>query len=217
MQPWTEQSCWSEEMDQYAEEFKFDDTIADGDTFAGGGCQWQAHAAPGHDMDALMFYAAEPGILVTGDALWERGLGFVWPERNAAADPDSHLRAALAALDTVEKLSPRMVVPGHGAPFRDVAKALADARGKLAAFGKDPVKNARHIAKILFVFALLDKREMKAADVPAYLESVPVYRRLREEFLSGTNDELAARMVDDLISSGAIKMDNGMVAATMRA
>ena len=215
--PWTAQSCWSEEMDQYAEEFAFDDTIAAGDWFDAAGLQWQAHAAPGHDMDALMFYATEPGILVTGDALWERGLGFVWPERNIDVDPGSHLSAALAALDTIEKLNPKIVVPGHGAPFSDVAKSLADARGKLTAFARDPVKNARHIAKILFVFALLDKREMRATEVPAYLESVPVYRRLREEFLSGTNDELAARMLDDLISSGALKIDNGMVTATMRA
>ena len=44
---------------------------------------WRAYAAPGHDMDALMFFARDPGILITGDALWEHGLGFVWPEANA--------------------------------------------------------------------------------------------------------------------------------------
>ncbi|MEO8103624.1 MAG: MBL fold metallo-hydrolase [Betaproteobacteria bacterium] len=215
--PWTEQSCWSAEMDQYAEEFEFDDTMAAGDIFQGGGLRWQAYAAPGHDMDALMLFADGPRILVTGDALWERGMGFVWPEPVHATDPNPHIHAAEAALDSIEKLNPAIVVPGHGAPFSDVARSLADARGKLAAFEKDPVKNARHAAKSLFVFALLDKGEMNAADVPAYLESVPVYRRFREDFLGGTNDELAIRLLDELLKAGAVERAGGVVRATMRA
>ncbi len=215
--PWTEQSCWAAEMDQYVEEFAFDDTIDAGDFFEGGGHEWQAHAAPGHDMDALMFFAPGPRILVTGDALWERGLGFVWPDRTHAAGANPFIHAALAALDTIEALQPAVVVPGHGAPFADVARALADARGKLAALDRDPAKNARHVAKSLFVYALLDRGEMNVADVPSYLESVPVYRRLRREFLHGTNEELAKRMLEELTLAGALTIEGGMIRPQMRA
>lgn len=215
--PWTEQSCWAEEMDQYAEEFAFDDTMAAGDTFEGGGLQWQVHAAPGHDMDALIFFAAEARILISGDALWERGLGFVWPQPLRHAHGNLFIHAARAALDTIEKLDPAIVVPGHGAPFSNVANALGDARGKLAAFERDPAKNARHAAKSLFVFALLDKGRMKVADVPAYLESVPVYRRMREEFSLGANDEFAAQVLKELLAARAIKVEDGFVVPTMRA
>lgn len=213
--PWTAQSCWSEEMDQYAEEFQFDDTISAGDTFEDGGLQWYAHAAPGHDMDALMFHAPERGILVTGDALWERGLGFVWPEQGGAANP--FIVAAMAALDEIEALQPRLIIPGHGAPFTNVADALADARGKLTAFAGDPVKNARHVVKIMFVFSLLDKQQIALADIPAYLESVPVYLRMREEFLGGENAQLAARIVEELVRAKAIEIRDGIVRPTMRA
>jgi glyoxylase-like metal-dependent hydrolase (beta-lactamase superfamily II) len=34
-------------------------------------------------MDALMFFEPENRILVSGDALWENGMGFVWPEEGA--------------------------------------------------------------------------------------------------------------------------------------
>ncbi len=214
--PWTEQSCWAEEMDQYAEEFAFDDTIATGDSFDAGGLQWQAHAAPGHDMDALIYFAPGPRILITGDALWERGLGFVWPEAANVSPHDATMQAAQEALNIIEKLAPAIVVPGHGAPFADVAKSLQDARGKLTALAKDPQKNARHVAKSLFVFALLDKGVMKVDDVAAYLHSVPVYRRLREEFLQGTNDELAARMLAELVAVQAVAVEGGIVRATMR-
>ncbi len=215
--PWTAQSCWSEQMDQYAEQFQFDDTINAGDAFDAGGLHWQVLAAPGHDMDALMFYAEEAGILVTGDALWERGLGFVWPEALDTTNPALHIRAALAALDEIEKLNPKIVVPGHGAPFLAIAKSLADARGKLAAFERDPVKNARHVCKSLFVFALLDKGEMRQADMAAYLASVPIYRQMRKAFLGGTNDEVAARMLSELLAANAVISEGGMLRPTMRA
>ncbi|MEP7156238.1 MAG: MBL fold metallo-hydrolase [Betaproteobacteria bacterium] len=215
--PWTAQSCWSEEMDQYAEPFAFDDTMSAGDTFEAGGLRWEAHAAPGHDMDALMFFASGTGILMTGDALWERGLGFVWPQPANVTGPNPYIVAALAALDHIESLNPRIIVPGHGAPFSDVSKALADARAKLAVFAGDPVRNARHVAKVMFVFSLLDKREMKLAEVPAYLESVPVYRKMRAEFLGGENAELATRMLEELVRAKAISIESGVVTPAMRA
>jgi glyoxylase-like metal-dependent hydrolase (beta-lactamase superfamily II) len=215
--PWTEQSCWSQEMDQYAEEFAFDDTMLAGDRFEGGGLRWQAFAAPGHDMDALILFADKARILITGDALWERGMGFVWPQPLTDAQPNPFIHAARAALDTIEKLNPAIVVPGHGAPFSNVANALQDARGKLNAFERDPAKNARHAAKSLFVFALLDRREMKVVDVPAYLESVPVYRRMREQFQLGKNDAFAAAMLEELVTAKALKVEDGFIRPTMRA
>ena len=215
--PWTEQSCWSEDMDQYAEEFVFDDTMKAGDTFDAGGFNWQAHAAPGHDMDALMLFAAAPRILITGDALWERGMGFVWPQQLHDNQGNPFIHAARAALDAIEKLDPAIVVPGHGAPFSNVASALGDARGKLAAFERDPVKNARHVAKGLFVFTLLDKGWINVADVPAYLASVPVYRRMREEYQLGSNEEFAARMLKELLAAKALEIEGGMLRPTMRA
>ncbi len=210
--PWTAQSCWALEMDQYAEEFAFDDTIKAGDVFDVGGVEWQAHAAPGHDMDALIFFAPRPRILITGDALWERGMGFVWPK--LAANP--FINAARAALDTIESLAPAIVVPGHGAPFTDLARALTHARGRLTAFEQDPAKNARHAVKSLFVFALLDKGRMAVADVAAYLDRVPVYGRMREEFSLGTQAEFAARMMEELRVAKAVVVEDGVVWADMR-
>ena len=216
--PWTEQSCWAEQMDQYAEEFVFDDTLVAGDTFEAGGMLWRAYAAPGHDMDALMFFARDAGILITGDALWEHGLGFVWPEANArSTSGNSYVDSALECLRVIEKLKPAIVVPGHGAPFNDVANAIAEARQRLAALAKDPVKNARHVTKALFVFALLDRGEMRVADVPRYLESVPIYREMCEQYLHCDRAVLAERMVSELVAVKALVIDAGVIRPTMRA
>lgn len=214
--PWTAQSCWSEQMDQYAEEFAIDATLTAGDRFHAGGTDWDAVAAPGHDMDALMFHCAETGDLVTGDALWEKGMGFVWPEGDAG-ERTGFLDAARATLDEIERRQPRRILPGHGRPFTTVEAALAESRARLDAFAADPVKHARHVVRALFVFSMLDRRGMALAEVPAYIASVPVYGQMREGFLGGSNEELAESLVADLTRAGALVLEAGMLRPTMRA
>ncbi len=221
--PWTAQSCWSLETDQYAEQFEFDDTIAAGEDFDAGGLKWQAIAAPGHDMGALLFWCEAERILITGDALWERGMGFVWPSEAADLSVESGsntpIHAAFATLDVIEALNPRLIIPGHGAPFVNVAKALEFTRSRLIAFEKDPAKNARHVVKTLFVFALLDKGAIAFSALPEYLADVPVYRDMSERFLGQSYDQMAAMLMKDLIANGAVKLDNvsGLLTPMMQA
>ena len=208
--PWTPQTAWMDEFDQRADPFHYDDTIAAGDAFGGGGFEWQVHAAPGHDMDALIFYEPVHRILISGDALWEHGMGFVWPEEGA----NPYIDAAQETLTAIERLDPVIVIPGHGAPFANVAGAVADVRSRLAAFGRDPAKNARHVVKVMFVFALLERQRMALADVPAYLARIGCYRGMSERFLGQAPEALAAWLVKDLERSGAIKVTNGFAVPT---
>jgi glyoxylase-like metal-dependent hydrolase (beta-lactamase superfamily II) len=201
------------QFDQKADPFRYDDTIAAGGTFEGGGLEWEAYAAPGHDMDALMFWEPMHRILISGDALWENGMGFVWPDEG----PNRHIDAARETLAAIERLDPALVVPGHGAPFANVAASIAAVRARLDAFHKDPAKNARHIVKVMFVFALLDKQSMNVADVPAYVGRVPCYRMLSDRFLGVNAQALAEWILPDLERSGAIAIRDGVVRPTARA
>ena len=211
--PWTPQSVWMAQFDQRADPFHFDDTIAAGDTFEGGGFEWEVHAAPGHDMDALMFFEPVHRVLVSGDALWQDGIGFVWPQEGA----NPFIDAAHEALSTIERLDPRVVIPGHGVPFDDVAGAIATVRSKLDAFARDPAKNARHVVKVMFVFALLDRGVMPVAEVPGYLERVPCYGMMSERFLGQPPDALAAWLLEDLQRAGAIAIRDELVRPTVKA
>ncbi len=232
IKPWTSQSCWAEDTDQYAEPFEFDDTIAAGHTFSAGGLTWLAIAAPGHDMGALIFWCEQERILISGDALWERGLGFVWPEKYASNhipridkpnhdntsidDASSSIGAAFGALATIEALQPRLVIPGHGAPFTDVNAALQFSRSRLSAFANDPAKNARQIVKSLFVFSLLDKGEMALSALPSYLASVPVHRRMNDGFLNMSYADLAVTLLKDLTANGAVVIDHSAAEPNIR-
>lgn len=214
--PWTAQSCWAEEMDQYAEEFQFDDVICAGDVFDGGNLQWRAVAAPGHDMGALMFWCEAKGILITGDALWERGMGFVWPSAQGNA-PNSSIRAAFETFDVIEALNCATIIPGHGAPFFDVKSSLEFNRSKLSALARDPVKAARNVAKSLFVFSLLDKHTMPISLVENYVATVPVFKQLDDAFLHIGLDAVAAMLKTELLAAGAVVLREGELSATMRA
>ena len=205
--PWTPQSAWMEVFDQRADPFHFDGTIAAGDTFEGGGFEWQVHAAPGHDMDALMFYAPSPRILISGDALWQNGMGFVWPQEGA----NPYIDAAHATLTAIETLDPALMIPGHGRPFANVSGSVASVRERLDAFARDPAKNARHVIKVMFVFALLERGRMAVADVPAYLARIPCYRRMSEGFLGRAPESLKDWLVDELARSGVIRVSEEVI------
>ena len=213
VQPWTPQSVWMAQFDQRADPFVFDDTLEAGDTFEAGGFEWQAHAAPGHDMDALLFFEPVNRILISGDALWKDGMGFVWPAHGANAQ----VEAAHEALSTIERLAPAVVIPGHGEPFADAAGSIARVRARLDAFARDPVRCARHVAKVMFVFALLDRESMAAEAVPGYLGRVPCYRQLAAEFLGGAPEAIAEWLVPELARAGAVRVEDGKVRPAMAA
>ena len=220
VQPWTDQSCWSEMTGQYAAPFDFDDTISPGDTFEAGGLVWCAYSAPGHDMDALMFYAPVAGILITGDALWHSkhgGMGFVWPDIDAVTGRNAFIDAAFETLVQIEKLNPRRIIPGHGAPFDEVQLSIDSLRSRLNAFAANPEKNARHVVKVMLVFALLDREQMNLRDLPAHLAAVPIYREMNEKFLHLTYEALAVRMTAELTAAGAIEISDGVMRPTMKA
>ena len=104
---------------QRIERFAHDALLRAGQSLAVGARTWQALAAPGHDPHSLILFDAQDGVLVSADALWENGFGVVFPE----LDGEHAFDDVAAVLDLIDRVSPRLVIPGHGAPFTDVAGA----------------------------------------------------------------------------------------------
>ncbi len=213
VRPWTSETGSLALFGHKADPFHFDDTIAAGESFEGAGFEWDAHAAPGHDMEALMFFEPMNRILVTGDALWENGMGFIWP----AEGHNDYIDAARETLATIERLSPAVIIPGHGEPFADAKGSIASVRSRLDAFERDPAKNARHGTKVMFVFGLLDTGSMPLAEVPTHLARVPFYREVSQRFLGLSGDALAEWLLADLVRAGAVSIAGGVVRPTMAA
>jgi len=202
---WDERALLLDYADQRAERFDADEVLEPGSTYAWGDLEWRALAAPGHDMAALVFFNPEHRILISGDALWRNGYGFVMPpELDASALP-----AARATLEMIARLPVRCVIPGHGEPFTDVGAALERAFARTAAFEADPLRLARHALKVVLVFALLDQERLPLASLPDYVDRIGIYRDFNARFFGLAPATLAGELIADLERAGAVRRDGG--------
>ena len=196
---WDEDALLLTAAAQQAEAFAADHALVPGETLPMGGLEWRTLAAPGHDMDALVFHAPDAGLLISGDALWRDGFGILFAE---VIGSGGGLAAARATLEAIGRLSLRCVIPGHGAPFVEVDEALAAAFRRLDYFEQDGARMARNAIRACFTFMLLERREVALDTLPAYLDTVPLYREANRRFLGLAPDALAGWLVDELVRAG---------------
>ena len=202
---WDERTLLLDYADQRAERFDVDEVLQPGSTHVWGNLEWRALAAPGHDMAALVFFNAEHRILISGDALWQNGYGFVMPpEIDTSALP-----ATRATLEMIGGLGVRCVVPGHGELFTDVDAALERAFTRTAAFEADSLRLARHALKVVLVFALLDQERLPLLSMPDYVARVGIYREFNARFFRLEPAALAEQLIVDLERVGAVRRDGG--------
>ena len=203
IEPWNPDALWLDYADQYAPQFSYDALIKPGATHSWGDHEWKALAAPGHDMGALMFYNAQHRLLITGDALWRNGFGFVLPPE---IDPRC-LPATRATLDLVAALDIAAIIPGHGEPFAEIDDALRRAYARVESYEQDSTRMARHMLKVMLMFTLLGRRRMRLSDLPAYCATVPVYADISRRYLGLESGALADLLVRELDRSAAVRRD----------
>lgn len=211
---WDENALLLTPAAQRGDRFRHDGVLRDGERFVMGGLEWRAHAAPGHDREALVFHCPEARLLISGDALWEDGFGIVFGE--LLGQPGA-LRAARETLDMIAALRVATVIPGHGRAFGDVDAALARAFGRLEAFERDPKRVARNAVKACFTFSLLDLGRLPLADLAGFIERVPLFRNVGRDHLGMTPTELADWLKSELLRAGAIALDGDDIVPTMAA
>ncbi|AGW88534.1 beta-lactamase [Ralstonia pickettii DTP0602] len=193
---------------QQCDRFTFDSVLQDGDTLRLGGIDWQVVAAPGHDPHAVMLFAPAQRILISGDALWENGFGVIFPE----LEGESGFAEQAAVLERIAELDARVVIPGHGRMFDDVAAAVERAKGRLGYLSADPARNASHAVKVLVKFKLLEQQRMAQAELVAWMEAAPLMVRIRERFMPGqAMAEIYAQTVRALAGVGALQVDGEWV------
>jgi glyoxylase-like metal-dependent hydrolase (beta-lactamase superfamily II) len=204
---WDEAALSYRATGQLCERFVPSAQLLPGSTLAAGTRQWQVLAAPGHDPDSVILFDAQNGVLISADALWENGFGVVFPELEGEQAFDDVGRV----LDLIEHLQPRYVIPGHGAPFTDLAGALQRARQRLAGFVADPARHAHHGMKVLVKYHLMEVQQQPWPQFVAWLLGVPlcrsVWQRVHGAAALGEAGALQAygqRVVDELVASGAL-------------
>jgi glyoxylase-like metal-dependent hydrolase (beta-lactamase superfamily II) len=206
---WDEQALSYAATRQRCERFVPQGRVEPGGTLRVGRRAWQVLAAPGHDPHSVVLYDDANGVLISADALWENGFGIVFPE--LAGEPG--FDDVAATLHLIAGLDARWVIPGHGAPFADVAGALARARARLAAMRADPARHTRYAAKVLLKYHLMEVRSQPLAPLRQWLADTPylqhAWGRLGhpEGSLAAWGDALLA----ELAAGGALRVRDGVV------
>jgi glyoxylase-like metal-dependent hydrolase (beta-lactamase superfamily II) len=187
-----------------------DAMLAPGSELAVGARRWQVLAAPGHDPHSVILFDADEGVLISADALWRDGFGIVFPE----LDGESAFDDVAAVLDLIERLPVQWVIPGHGAPFGDIADALGRARSRLALWRAEPARHARHAARVLLKYHAMEENAEPLAAWAAWCESTPLLHTLHGR--AGDADSTFAAwcnvLLRSLVDGGALALgDDGIV------
>jgi glyoxylase-like metal-dependent hydrolase (beta-lactamase superfamily II) len=192
---------------QACDRFSFDSMLWPGERQIIGGFEWQAIASPGHDPHSIILWNAQNGTLISADALWEHGFGAIFPE----VEGESGFAEQRAILELISQMKPRLVIPGHGAPFTDVERSLERAFARLDALESNSERNARSVIKTLLKFHLMIVRNVGAAELIQRCTQWHYARIINERYFRLPFDEFISRNVAELAASGALLLQNGSV------
>lgn len=193
---------------QQCERFMPTQKLQPGTTLEQAGRHWQVMAAPGHDPHSVILFEPEAGVLISADALWEHGFGIVFPE----IDGGTGFEGVEKTLDVIAGLPARVAIPGHGSAFTDIATALKEARERLAFFRRHPARHARHAAKALIKYHLLEVTQQPLDELMAWLHHTPIHRQIWEGFFKAEPiDQWTAELLNDLQRSAVIRQNGGWI------
>jgi len=209
VQAWDEQALSYRPTGQRCERFAADACLRPGQSLDVGDRHWQVLAAPGHDPHSIVLFDDREGVLISADALWENGFGIVFPELEGEAAFDD----VAQVLDLIATLDVRWAIPGHGAPFKDVAGALQRARRRLDGFRADPARHSRHAVKVLIKYHLLEEQAQPWPGFLVWFDGTELCRTIWNGLgsPSGTMANFAEQLVNELVASGALAQRDGVL------
>lgn len=173
-----------------------------------GDAMWQIHAAPGHDPHSVILFEPASRVLVSADALWERGFGVVFPELEGV---DAFAEVG-ATIDLIESLDPAWVIPGHGPVFSGVIAAIANARARLDSFVTNPDKHIQYAVKVLLKFKLLEVQRLEHDALLAWAQATPYFSLIHTTHFPQLDfSEWITQLIADLVRTGAATRDGSMI------
>lgn len=207
-------STWDENLLSFASTgqlcypFRFDEVLTPGQEILLGDWVWQVHAAPGHDPDSVILFEPVSRCLISADALWQHGFGVVFPE--LVNTPAFELVGE--TIDLIEKLDPRVVIPGHGTIFTDVTEAIARARERLKVFQQHPIKHTKHAAKVLLKFKLMELKQISIQDFMDWAVQTQLIQIIvKQEADSIATSQIVQGFLAQLADAKVIKLDEHFI------
>ena len=199
---WDDNLLSFKNLGQNCPAFKCQYSLEPGKRILLGAYIWEILAAPGHDPHSIILYQEDHQLLISADALWEDGFGAIFPE----LEGDDAFEEVAKTLDLIEQLKIKLVIPGHGSLFADVKTSISKARSRLDYLATDKARNARHAAKVLLKFRLLEWQSLELSLVHAWIKETPLMKAIARE-LNQPIDQLADWLPQALIKAGGAKIN----------
>jgi len=206
---WDEDRLSYRRTGQQCPRFRYDKLIHPHQTLHLGGEDWTVLPAAGHDHAMVMLWCERLGILISADALWQKGFGVIFPE--LAGLPG--FGEQKATLDVIGQLQPRLVIPGHGAPFTEVEAALQAAQSRIDWMTAEPRRNTDNALKVMLAFKLLEAHRMTMAELTALLRvNLDGNAAMRAHYPQDP-EAIAAVLAEQLVRAGAAVREGDQLVA----
>lgn len=202
--------CAAEYLDQPVAPYAVDIALDDGELLRLGDTDWEVVRTPGHTPGHVALWQPEERLLVVGDALSDYDVGWV----NLALDGLDAATTALASLERLADLAPRVILPSHGPIPADPAAAFATALRRAQRLVDDPDGAVWYGARRIFAFALMIRGGIPADEVEPYLLA-RAWLTDAAHLLDLPPEALAADLITTMLAAGAIVLrDDRLHAAT---
>ncbi|MDN5860828.1 MAG: MBL fold metallo-hydrolase [Pseudonocardia sp.] len=196
--------CLAEYLDQPVAPYTVDIALDDGEVLRLGETEWQVVRTPGHTPGHLCLWQPDERLLVVGDALSDYDVGWV---ATALDGPDA-TATALASVERIAALHPRVLLPAHGPVPGDPEAALAQAHRRARRLVDDPDGAVWYGARRILAYALIIRDGIPLHALESYL--------LQRAWLTDAADllrrpaaEIATELVDTMRRSGAVVERDG--------
>jgi glyoxylase-like metal-dependent hydrolase (beta-lactamase superfamily II) len=200
--------CQAEYLDQPVAPYTVDQPLRDGQIMQLGEAEWQVIATPGHTPDHLCLWQPDERLLVVGDALSDYDVGWV----NTALGGPAAAATALASLQRLADLYPRVLIPAHGPIPADTSSALAAALRRAQRLVDDPDGAVWYGARRVFAYALMIRGGIPTAQIEQYLNQ-RAWLIDAARLLDQAPDALAAELVESMLRGGSIVVREGRIQA----
>ncbi len=195
-----------DDLGQPCPKFTVVDSLRIGSTVQIGSIDFEIHGTPGHHPHSILLFAPSLGLLISADALWEKGFGALFSE----VSHQTGFQEQRATLQLIESLPVKVVVPGHGSPFVNIQSALEDAYSRLDYLESSPQRNTHHVAQVLFQFMVMFTETLSLEEGLKWCFNTPLFR-LSADQLGLSVEELFSQTLEYLQSKQNLTLSHGKI------
>ena len=203
-------ACSAAWLDQPVQPYQVDVILDDGETLDAGGPSLRVLHAPGHTLGHIALSVEDERLLILGDAVHSDDVAWINVYREGAGA----VRRAMASIERLAGLNPRVAISGHGPAIADPPAAFASAHARYERWLDDPERIAWHTSKRIFAFALMIRGGLALETLDEYLLSCSWFGDISRHAMRVEPRDFVEPFLDEMRrSGGAVEVDGVLRAA----